>query len=371
MLNRNVAVKYTLPKHSHSDNYGDNSPIPDRLLPHNFRFFQPSQLFHSICMISPFLFVSVVREACHNKMSNLHSPVIHTQDCLQISASLFSGIGPSDASVITAARGSLTIRTSTFHQRYTSGLVYGSAISKTGIGLLTVEFCCILECSSTSLGLAIYINSPTGAQLGMTSLHACGKDAQFTGRGTICQGSQMQQSTYTSLNFSSCTLSPRGDTASGFEASGNRTFTFSYCIFEGGHAGRVIHDSGSPPDVCDIKHCHFLSSTVGVAVLDADLRGMNVSNCVFSGETSYDPTIFRLGKSDSRQPFMFLGCVVPSPLGNGGWAVVSGETAYTGRTSLFVALFGTGFCATPTGFVGPRRFLSVDTAEAPPCENLT
>jgi hypothetical protein len=319
----------------------------------------------SLCII-----VSLARSECQT-LTGLVDRYDHVSDssCFTISGSFFSELLSLSSAAICSTGAALDVQTSSFYHVYTTGNAYGSAITKLGTGALTVNSCCIRECSNEWRGLAICLSCADGGNISLTSFDGCGTHAPSTGRGTIYQEIPMM-TTYISLNVSSTSLYTAEATVSGLEADwrwgGNHDarFTISFSNFKACDGEQVVldrqeHSSG----LSTVDSCNFLLTSVGVAILTADLAGMAVTNCIFSNLPSAN--IFSLaatGLADDKK-FRFTNCVFPAELTNPESCVLIGDNAvYPGPTSLFLTFFETELCPTATA----TRSQSPNPSRTPP-----
>jgi hypothetical protein len=319
------------------------------------------------------LLISLARSACPT-IAGLDTTYQHTDSsCLDISASFFSELLPLTSAAISSTGAALNVQTSTFYHVYTIGTAYGSAIMKLGFGALTVESCCISECSNEECGLAIDLGSADGGDISLTTFDSCGATATSTGRGIVFQETPMV-STYSSINVTSISLLIDPQTVSGFEASrswgsaAGARFALSFSTFRSCHGGQVVIDSQNHAagDLSTLDYCNFLESDVAVAILVGELAGMAVTNCIFSGAVGYSAPIFSLdlnGLSDSNK-FRFANCVFPASLPQGALyscLLIGANPIYEGPTSLWLTFFETELCPTAT----PTSSLS-ETELCPP-----
>jgi hypothetical protein len=236
----------------------------------------------------------------------------------------------------------------------------GGAIQEAGTASLRLVRCCIRETEAWSYGTAIDLRGGTGdksfSDTNFVATYEMDEDAEgtiYTNIACSC--------TFLNLNFTECRLDSGNDgfgTAFRFNAA-NGYWTFSFATVLANNGRNCIDDGISAMGLVD--SCNFygneLSSSYGA--LYARSSGMNVTNCIFNGNTR------DIGRSGSTAKFNVVDCIFSGALPSSAYLnFVSGNVGTTVTASLFQPHFGTYYCPAYAGT--PRASPTPDSTLSPP-----
>jgi hypothetical protein len=252
--------------------------------------------------------------ACHADdcvyTSNCSQRIIQTDSCLSITNSRFEGVSWStgDGGAIyagTTCEATLISDTTFVDCSAPSWLSDGGACSLSS-GKVDFTRCCGKGCYSQRNGQFLYGKGSTSTSILSSTFVTCGPATHTGYRGCL----YLQNIVDARLdfdNFTACYLEQNGGGTSLYLAD-HTLVLFSYLSVVGCSEGSAIEDQS--PGGIRIEFANFYENTVtktDIGLLRADEIGMNLTNCIFSGNVCHDQELWFRGPPTS--PFVLNNCV--------------------------------------------------------------